>query len=104
MPSPSVSWNKVAAMTATNTTSTTSEYRPTSDAIRHPQTKSVIDMMKEGRRKYESPQSHDLRPKIGERDQPTPPMMKSLFGEEMPLAFTSPNGFNPGLTRTRTHF
>ena len=102
MPSPSAAWD-IPTLVATNTPPK-SGYEPTPDGLRQPYIQSVIDMMKEGRRKYESPQSHDLRPKIGERDQPTPPMMKSLFGEEMPLAFTSPNGFNPGLTRTRTHF
>lgn len=101
MPFPSASWN-VAAMVATNTTSTTSGYEPTSDVIRQPQTRSVIEQMKEGKRKYESPQSHELRPKIGERDQPTPPMMKSLFGEEMALTYQTQH--NPGFTRNQQQY
>lgn len=101
MPFPSASWN-VAAMVATNTI-TTSEYEPTSDVIRQPHIHSgPIQQMKEGKRKYESPQSHELRPKIGERDQPTPPMMKSLFGEEMALAYQAQH--NPGFTRNQQQY
>jgi len=93
---------KLAAAVATNTTS--AGYEPTSDPIRQKktQTRSVIEQMVEGKRKYESPQSHDFRPIIGEKDKPTPSMMKSAYHEEKLFAHTAV--FNPGLTGTRTQF